>query len=248
MKVSIITVVYNNEKTIADAIESVQSQTYKNIEHIIIDGKSSDNTLRIINQHKSPSTRIFSEPDKGIYDAMNKGIKLATGDLVGILNSDDIYSDDEVIFDIVSKLEENPGINMIYGNLVYVETNNVMKIVRKWNSKAYSDNFFENGNVPPHPTLFVKKCIYQTCGLFNIKFRLAADYDFMLRSFKKVGNTSMYFPRLMVRMRLGGATNKNFWNIYNGNKEILDSWRENKFKLPLQLVPLRIFKRLIQYL
>lgn len=248
MKISIITVVYNNEKTISCAINSVLSQSYDNIEYIIIDGNSSDNTDNIIKSYGSKIGIYISEKDKGIYDAMNKGINLATGDLVGILNSDDLYNDSDVIKDVVARFSENKNLNILYGDLVYVHSENIDKIVRTWHSGSYYPKFFENGNVPPHPALFVKRMVYEKGGLFNLDYKLAADYDFMLRIFKKFGTTSEYLPRLMVRMRLGGATNQSFKNIVDGNKEIIKSWKNNGLSVPLFLMPLRFFKRLIQFI
>lgn len=248
MRISIITVVYNNEKTIEDAILSVLSQSYKDIEYIIVDGNSSDNTQNIIEKYKHKLGQYVSEKDFGIYDAMNKGIKMATGDIIGILNSDDLYDDSDVIKDVVSQFTENKKFDLLYGDLVYVASENTDKVVRKWRSRPYYETFFENGNVPPHPALFVRREVYEKCGLFNVNFKLAADYDFMLRVFKQFGNSAIYIPRLMVRMRLGGATNKSFKNIIAGNKEILTAWKSNGLKVPFRLMPLRLLKRLIQFI
>jgi len=248
MKVSIITVVYNNEKTIENAIQSVLAQSYRNIEYIIVDGNSTDNTKNIIELYKDRLGRYVSENDLGIYDAMNKGISMATGGIIGILNSDDLYSDDQVISDVVLRFNEMKSLKVLYGDLVYVDPENTSKVIRTWKSLPYYKKFFENGNVPPHPALFVKKEVYEECGLFNINYKLAADYDFMLRVFKRFGDHAEYIPRLMVRMRLGGATNRNFKNIIEGNREILDSWRSKGLKSPLLLMPLRLYKRLIQFL
>jgi glycosyltransferase involved in cell wall biosynthesis len=248
MKISIITVVYNNERTIADAIESVLSQSYKNIEYIIVDGDSNDKTKEIITRYSGQIDKYVSEKDLGIYDAMNKGIKMSTGDIIGILNSDDLYEDAEVIADVVKKFKKNEELGILYGDLVYVSAKDTNKVIRKWKSKSYDSSFFERGNIPPHPTLFLRSSIYNNVGFFNIKYKLAADYDFMLRAFKKFGNASEYFPRLMVKMRLGGATNKSLQNIINGNKEILLSWKSNGLKPPFMLMPFRVFKRLIQFI
>jgi glycosyltransferase involved in cell wall biosynthesis len=247
MKISIITVVFNNEKTISDAIESIISQTHKDIEYIVIDGKSTDGTLNIISSYTNAITTLVSEPDKGLYDAMNKGIKLATGDIIGILNSDDLYNDANVLSDVCREFEEDDKLSILYGDLVYVNADDTTKVVRNWKSKKYYENFFEHGNVPPHPALFVRHHIYSSCGLFNLQYRLASDYDFMLRIFKEYGETSKYLPRLMVRMRLGGATNKSFKNIMKGNREIIQSWRRNEFRVPIMLMPMRLLKRLIQF-
>jgi len=248
MKLSIITVVYNNEHTIESAINSVSSQTYKNIEYIVVDGNSTDNTNNIIKRNLNKITKYVSESDEGIYHAMNKGIKMATGDVIGILNSDDLYADEHVLSDVIMQFQNNPDLKLFYGDLVYVDSNDVNKVVRKWNSKPFAANFFEHANVPPHPSLFVKKDVYGCCGLFDIQYKLAADYDFMLRAFKQFGQASAYQPRLMVKMRLGGATNKSLKNILNGNKEILSSWKANGLKAPFFLMPLRIVKRLTQFI
>ena len=247
MKISIITVVFNNRDTIANAIDSVLSQTYNNIEYIIIDGKSTDGTLEIINQYGSNINTIVSEKDDGIYDAMNKGLKLATGDVIGILNSDDIYANNSILNEVIIHFSNDLDLDILYGDLVYVKNDNINKIVRTWTSNAYSCNFFENGGVPPHPSLFVSARVYQKAGYFNLKYRLAADYEFMLRIFKKFNFKIKYLPLVLVNMRLGGATNNSLKNILKGNVEILNSWTENGYKIPILLIPKRIFKRLTQF-
>lgn len=248
MTISIITVVYNNNETIAEAIGSVLGQTCKDIEYIIIDGGSTDGTVETINQYKGSIDKFISEPDKGIYDAMNKGLQMASGDIIGILNSDDLYADADVLKDVWQSFADNPETDILYGDLVYVKRNDVNKTVRKWQSKPYFKNFFEWGNVPPHPALFVRAGVYKQAGLFNLQYKLAADYEFMLRIFKKYNFKSEYMNRLMVKMRLGGATNKSFANIWKGNKEIWASWKNNGLTAPPQLMPSRIIKRLSQFL
>ena len=246
MKISIITVVYNNKRTIKEAISSVFEQTYKNIEHIIIDGGSTDGTKEILEEEYSKYKVLVSEPDNGIYDAMNKGISLATGDVIGILNSDDIYEDEKVLQDVMTCFETDPELSILYGDLVYVQSNNLNKAVRNWISRPYYKRFFENGNVPPHPTLFVKSKVYQQIGFFNLQYKLAADYEFMLRVFKRNIFKSRYLNRLLVRMRLGGATNRSFKNIFNGNKEIINAWKNNELNPPIFLIFIRFYKRVIQ--
>ena len=248
MKISIITVVYNNEIKIKDALEAVFGQTYKNIEYIIIDGNSSDKTVGIINNFKNKLGYFISEKDAGIYDAMNKGVLAATGDVIGILNSDDLYQDVTVIESVMNQFIQNPTLDIVYGDLVYVKSDNVDKVVRNWKSNPYHNNFFDKGNVPPHPSLFVKKRIYEEAGLFNLDFKLAADYEFMLRIFKKHNFKSKYINKVIVKMRLGGATNQSFSNIKKQNIEILKAWRHNQLKVPFLLMPLRIIKRLIQFI
>lgn len=247
-KVSIITVVYNNCNTIADAIQSVISQDYNNIEYIIIDGGSLDGTLKIINRYKANISKIITEEDNGIYDAMNKGLSYATGDIIGILNSDDIYADNTIISTIVNEFTYNKNIDVVYGDLVYVKYDNINAIVRYWESKKYYARYFEDGNVPPHPTLFLKRKVYEKIGNFNLNYHLASDYEFMLRLFKKYNFKSSYLNIVFVKMRLGGVTNKNFKNIIIGNKEILNAWRANYLRIPFRLIPLRIINRLSQYI
>lgn len=247
MKVSIITVSYNSAGTIEETIKSVLSQEGADIEYIIIDGGSTDKTLQIIESFKEKIKIIVSEPDSGIYDAMNKGISLASGNVIGVLNSDDIYADNQVIKDVSRQFANNSKLDILYGNLVYVKKDDTNKIVRTWRSKPYFENFFELGNVPPHPSLFVSSKVYSLAGSFNLQYNLAADYEFMLRIFKKGSFQSKYINRLIVKMRLGGATNKSFRNILNGNKEILKAWVNNGITPPWTLMPLRVIKRVCQY-
>ena len=247
MKISIITVVYNNEKTINEAIESVLNQNYQNIEYIVIDGGSKDGTLSKINEYKNRISYFVSERDNGLYDAMNKGIKAATGDVVGILNSDDLYQDLNVIKDVMKNFIENEKIDILYGDLVYVKNDDISKVVRNWKSKPYYKNFFENANVPPHPSLFLRRRVYEQAGLFNLDYKIAADYELMLRIFKNHNFNSKYINRLIVRMRLGGASNASFSSIVKQNKEVLKAWNNNNLVPPFYLMPLRILKKVAQY-
>jgi len=248
LKISIITVVYNNEDTIGQAIESVFNQSYLDVEYIIIDGNSKDSTVSIIQEYQNRLGYFISEPDNGLYEAMNKGVKVATGDVIGILNSDDLYQDNNVLSDIMNLFNKDKELDIVYGNLVYVKKEEVNRVVRNWKSKEYYHKFFDNGNVPPHPSLFLKKAVYQKVGLFNLEFKLAADYELMLRIFKNHNFKSKYINRLIIKMRLGGTTNQSFSNIVNQNKEILKAWKNNGLKAPFYLMPLRILKRLIQFI
>ncbi len=248
MKLSIITICYNSSSTIEDTINSVLSQNYDNIEYIIVDGNSTDNTLEIINKYSNRIAKIISEKDNGIYDAMNKGICLATGDVIGILNSDDLYEDHHVLQDVMTCFETDSELSILYGDLVYVKNSDITKFVRNWISRPYYKRFFENGNVPPHPTLFVKSSVYKEVGLFDLQYKLAADYEFMLRAFKRSVFKARYINRLIVRMRLGGATNRSFKNILSGNKEIINAWKNNQLTPPIFLMFNRFYKRVIQFL
>ena len=246
MKISIITITYNSERTIRDTLDCIKNQTYSNIEHIIIDGKSKDNTLKLVSEYKHNLT-VISEHDMGIYDAMNKGIKISTGEIIGILNSDDFYLNNDIIRNIADNFLSDDELDILYGNLLYVKENDISKIVRKWISIPYYKNFFEDGNVPPHPTLFLRKKVYKDSGLFNLKFKLAADYEFMLRIFKKYSYKSLHLNEFFVKMRLGGESNKSIYNIYLANIEILKSWIINDLSIPFLLVPKRFFKRVSQF-
>lgn len=248
MKISIITVVYNNEKTINEAMQSVLSQTYSDIEYVIIDGKSKDNTVSLINDYKEKLGYFISEKDNGLYDAMNKGILACTGDVIGILNSDDLYQDSGVIAAVMEQFINDAELDILYADLVYVKKDDTNKVVRKWKTKSYYSTFFENANVPPHPALFVRNKVYENVGLFDLQYKLAADYELMLRMFKKHEFKSKYFNKLVIKMRLGGATNQSFANIVSQNKEILKAWKNNGLQAPFYLMPLRLFKRLAQYI
>ena len=247
MKISIITVCYNSEKTIEETILSVVNQNYTNIEYIIIDGNSNDNTKKIINKYINYITYYISEPDNGIYDAMNKGLKIATGEIVAILNSDDLYFDNYIIKMICDTFNANPNLDILYGNLVYVKTNNIYQNVRYWKSKSYYNNYFEDCNVPPHPTLILKKSIYNQIGVFNTIYLLASDYDLIFRLFKLNKFTSYYLDKTFVKMRLGGVTNKNIYNIIKGNLEILRIWKSHGTNPPRTFLLHKVLKRLTQY-
>jgi glycosyltransferase involved in cell wall biosynthesis len=247
MKLSIITVVYNNQRTIENAIQSVLSQSYQNLEYIIIDGKSTDGTIEIINSYRDKITYFISESDRGIYDAMNKGITLASGDIIGLLNSDDLFADSEVLKDVMSYFQSDEKLDILYGDLVYVKRDRINKIVRKWISRQYFPLFYERGNVPPHPTLFVRSKVYKEAGVFILSYKLAADYEFMLRVFKKYHYKIKYINRMMILMRLGGATNNSLKNIFKGNQEILLAWKGNNLRVPIMLMPFRLIKKILQF-
>jgi glycosyltransferase len=225
MKVSIITATYNSAATIADCLESVNNQTYQNIEHIIIDGGSTDDTLAII-QEKGFKGKFISEKDKGIYDAMNKGIDLVTGDIVGILNSDDLYANNTIVEDLVTLFETSKA-DAIYGDLEYIDTINTQKITRKWKAGHYSPKAFLYGWMPPHPTFFVKATLYQQYGKFNLNLFTAADYELMLRFIYRFGIKVAYLQQIMVKMRTGGASNQSIKNRLLANKGDRMAWEIN---------------------
>lgn len=239
-KISIITVSYNAESTISDSLKSVASQNYP-CEHIIIDGGSTDGTLEIINSFSHVS-KIVSEPDRGIYDAMNKGIALATGDIIGILNSDDIYSDSEVLSKVV-QLFESYVLDSCFADLVYVSAGDTDKIVRYWKAGEFSLSRFYNGWIPPHPTFFVRKCVYSKFGSFNLEAGIAADYELMLRLLLKHKISTKHLPSVLVRMRVGGVSNRSVKSRINNAISARLGWKLNGLKpYPWTLFFRSIFK------
>lgn len=219
MKISIITVCYNSSATIDDAIRSVANQRNVVVEHVLIDGASTDNTVEIIKKHKSVTT-LVSEHDKGIYDAMNKGIALATGDVVGTLNADDFYANQNVLEEI-SQVFSDANVDACYGDLVYVNQRDAKKIVRYWKSKNFIPDLFKHGWMPAHPTFFVRKNVYERLGGFDLSYKIAADFELLFRFIEKNKIRTKYLPKVLVKMRLGGTTNKNLSNILKQNQEIV---------------------------
>lgn len=226
MKVSIITVVYNGAETIEDAIQSVLSQTYSNIEYIIIDGGSTDGTLDIIKKFQKDINYLISERDAGIYDAMNKGINVATGDVIGILNSDDFYYKSSTISNVVELIKTSLA-DGIYGDLIYVDRNNPDKTIRYWKAGSYKKSNFRWGWMPPHPTVFLRKEVYKKFGLFNTHFNSAADYEFLLRIMYKNNVKLDYLPEILTKMRVGGKSNITIKNRLMANFEDLKAWKIN---------------------
>lgn len=243
MKVSIITVCYNSAATIADTIYSVKSQSYNNIEHIIVDGQSSDTTLDVIKK-ANYSGVLVSEKDRGIYDAMNKGLQLATGDIIGILNSDDFYADNNVIADVVSQFKTSNS-EALYGDLVYLNEQN--NVVRNWKSGKFDCNKFNYGWMPPHPTVFIKKSVYSSFGNFNINLTVSADYEMMLRLMYVNKIKTGYIPRVLVNMRVGGASNNSLKSRLKAHKEDYLAWTANGIIPKWYTVMLKPLRKVLQY-
>ena len=216
--VSIITTVKNGEKTIVDALQSVNSQTYKNIEHIVIDAASKDKSLDLIKKNIKDYSLVISETDNGIYDGINKGIMRSSGDIIGILHADDYYAYNEVIEDIVNEFATK-DINLLFADLEYVERENQNKIFRRWISGPYSSKKLVFGWMPPHPTIFFKKSLADDLGLYDLKFRISADYDFMLRYLLNPRVKIDYLPKVITKMRVGGTSNKSIANILKKSTE-----------------------------
>jgi glycosyltransferase len=219
LKISIITAVLNSKTFLESSLLSVSSQTYPDIEHIIIDGGSIDGSLEVISRFTSNTSRftphdsrLISEPDNGIYDALNKGIRLATGDIIGFLHADDIYADDSVIEKVVRVMRQK-NCDSCYGNLLYVNRNDPNKTIRYWKSSDFSPGLLRKGWMPPHPTFFVRREVYEKFGIFDSSFKIAADYELILRLLGKYKITSCYIPEVLIKMRMGGASNRSISNI-----------------------------------
>ncbi|GEO09909.1 glycosyltransferase family 2 protein [Segetibacter aerophilus] len=244
MKVSIITVCYNSVNSIKGTIESVLNQTYGDIEYIIIDGGSLDGTLEVINQYKDQISLIISEADAGIYDAMNKGIVNATGEIVGILNSDDIYFSNNVIENLVNTFK-TLAVDAVYGNVILSKLDNLDNHVRKW--VAGKRKTFIWGWHPPHPSLFIKRDCYRMLGLYKTEYQISADFELMLRFFEVHKITSAYLDEVIVNMRMGGASTGSIKNMLIGNINIRRAFKENGLPYFWIYPGIRIIKKILQF-
>ena len=233
MKISLITITYNSISTISDTITSILNQTYTDLEYIIIDGASKDNTLSIVKEYESlfnGRMKWISEPDKGIYDAMNKGIHMATGDIIGILNSDDLFMDNNVLKDVVQAFKCN-NIDSIYGNLKFVDANDTNKIVRTWVGSQHTPGAFMKGWHPAHPTFYVRREVYEKYGVFDTSFDVSADFELMLRFIEKNQISNFYLDRYLIKMRMGGESTGSIKKIIIGNKNIMRAFKKNGFNV-----------------
>ncbi len=247
-KITVITVCYNSSATILDTVRSVAAQTYPNVEYIIIDGKSTDGTLDCLKEYSSVIARIVSEPDRGIYDAMNKGLSLATGDVIGLINADDFYASPDVLAKMADVFSDQNA-DACYGDLCYVKQDDIHSIVRYWRSCEFVPGAFQAGWCPPHPTFFVRRKIYLRYGLFNLEYPLAADAELMMRLLAVHRIRVKYLPELLVKMRLGGATNRSMSNIIKQNIEILRAQRRHGLRpRPLQFLGGKLAARARQFL
>ena len=227
MKITIITAVYNREATIGQALQSVAGQSYPDVEHLIIDGASKDGTLDVVERHKTPNMRVISESDKGIYDALNKGLDLATGDVIGLMHSDDFFAHDDVLKH-VAELFASSGADAVYGDLDYVAAEDTSKVIRHWVSGDYTPGKLCRGWMPPHPSLFLKSDVIKQWGGYDTSFRIAADYDSILRYFGKGGISAAYLPEVLVKMRVGGESNRSLERILRKSREDYRALKTNE--------------------
>ncbi len=238
MKVSIITTTYNSAQTLKDTLESVNDQDYDNIEHIIVDGASTDNTLELVEKYGKRVKTIISEPDKGIYDAMNKGINAATGDIVGILNSDDFFTSNDVISTITETFRNN-NIDALYADLHFVNPNNLDKCVRYYSSGIFRPSLFRFGFMPAHPTFYMKKSCYEKYGLYALDYKIASDYDLLIRYLYKERIKYKYIKKDFVTMRTGGVSTESFKSRVTLNKEIVKACKKYGIYTNLFLLSLK---------
>jgi glycosyltransferase len=246
MKITLITVTYNSEKYLSHCIESVLEQTHNDIEHIIIDGKSTDKTVSIIKKYESKITTWISETDRGMYDAINKGIKLATGDVIGILNSDDMLVSKDVIATIAKTFEEQ-NVDSVYGDLEYVDKEDTNRIFRVWKGKKYNRNLFKMGWMPGHPTFYIKKELIEKHGMYENHYYTAADYEFMARYLYKHKISSFYLPKMIVKMRMGGASNKNINQRIRANRRDYLAMKQNSIPMPFMVSILKPLIKVHQF-
>lgn len=226
MKISVVTAVFNRASTISEAIGSVRAQTWADVEHVIQDGASTDGTLEQIERGRCPQTELVSEPDSGIYDAINRGIKRAAGDVIGLMHSDDFFADSQVLARVAAALED-PNIDGVYGDLQYVAADDPGRVVRHWRSGEYHPSLLARGWMPPHPTLYLRRAVFETFGLYDTSFRIAADYDAMLRYLARGQIKLGYIPEVLVKMRLGGESNRSLGRILLKSREDLRALRLN---------------------
>jgi len=226
MKISIITATYNCEKTVTSTLDSIATQTYPDVEHLIIDGQSSDNTLNLLSCWNAHTFILESSRDQGIYDALNKGIFKASGEVIGFLHADDVLQDEHVL-EKIAKAFEDPTIQIVYGDLVYVTQEDLQHVVRTWHSGKFNSRKLRRGWMPPHPTFYARRSLYEQLGGFNLRYRIAADYDCMLRLLCQKSICIKYIPEILVRMRVGGISNRSLRNIIQKSLEDIDVARQN---------------------
>ena len=231
MKVSIITVTYNSVRHLEDCIHSVVKQDYKNIEYIVVDGRSTDGTVDLIKKNSHHITKWISESDAGMYDAINKGMKLASGDIIGLLHSDDVLASEDVISEIVKCFQDN-NIDSLYGDLVYVEAKDLQKVLRFWKGLSYNRQRFEYGWMPAHPTFYFRRELVEKFGGYDLQYYTAADFELMTRYLYLLKISSFYLPKLIVKMRAGGASNESLSARVKANRRDYLAMKKNKIPFP----------------
>jgi glycosyltransferase involved in cell wall biosynthesis len=246
MKVSIITTTYNSAATVRDTLESVKSQDHADIEHIIVDGRSTDSTIALVKSYPHVA-KYVSEEDQGLYDAINKGIRMSTGDIVGILNSDDFFPDSTVISSIV-KVFEKEKVDAVYGDIAFVKPDNLRKIVRYYSSRKFHPRKFAKGYMPAHPSFYAKRSCFEQLGLYQLDYKIAADFELLMRFFMNKNIKTSYLHKVIVYMRTGGVSNKNVLSRYTLNKEIIKACKENGVKTNMLVISLKYLNKVFEYI
>lgn len=227
MRISVVTATYNCAHTVRDALASVAVQTHEDVEHLVIDGASTDGTARVVEDHGEPRVALHSAPDRGMYDALNKGVSLASGDVIGFLHGDDVLADEAVLADVAARFAD-PQVEAVYGDLQYVDARDLNRVIRYWRAGVFTPARLRLGWMPPHPTLYVRRTVYGRLGGFDTTYRIAADYDFVLRLFTQPGLRVAYVPRVLVKMRLGGVSNRSVANLLLKSREDLRALRRHR--------------------
>ena len=243
--ISVITVTHNAAATIEETIRSVAEQSYPHIEHIVVDGGSTDGTLGVIRKHRSKIAAFVTEPDRGMYDAMNKGLRLATGDIVGFLNADDSYADSYVL-ETIARTMEQQKVDACYSDLVYVDKNNRNRVVRYWQSQPYREGLFEKGWMPAHPTFYAKRWIYEKYGGYDLSYRRQSDFELTMRLLAVHKIKSAYIPKVLVHMRSGGLSG-GLWHILEGNIESYRACRKHALNVTPLFIARKILSRVPQF-
>ena len=246
MKISIITACLNNADTIEETIRSVVEQKNVELEYMVVDGVSTDGTLAIIEKYKSQISKFISEKDGGIYFALNKGIEMATGEVIGFLHADDVYANQNILAQVMETFTKKKS-DAVYGNLHYVDRNDIFKTIRNWKAGEYNEGLFRKGWMPPHPTFFLRKICYEKFGMFNTSFHSAADYELMLRMIHKNKISISYLQEVLVKMRVGGTSNVTLKNRIKANREDRRAWKINGLKPGLFTLVRKPLSKISQY-
>lgn len=247
MKISVITITYNSAATVEDTILSYIAQDYADKEYIIVDGKSSDNTMDIVNKYKDNIDIIICDKDKGLYDALNKGIAAATGDIIGILHSDDLYYSNDVLQSVAKNFEESHA-DAVYADILFVKRLNLNEVIRVWRSGAYYDGAFKRGWMPPHPTFFVYKKFYETLGYYRTDLKYSADYELMLRFIHINKIKVSYLNKFVIKMRMGGISNTNLPAKWKAHKEDMLAWKYNNIHTSYFWLWMKPVSKILQYI
>jgi len=247
VKISIITVVRNSVRTIEQTILSIASQTYRNVEHVVVDGGSTDGTLEILDRYRDQISKLFSGPDRGIYDGMNKGLRLAAGDVVGFLNADDVYAHEGVLKRVADVMAD-ARVDACYADLVYVDKDDPNKVVRYWKSQPYEDGLFLKGWMPAHPTFFVRRSVYERFGGFDLSYPRQSDFELTMRFLHVNKIRAVYVPEIFVRMRIGGLSNSSWCGVLKGNLEAYQACKKHGLPVTPLFIVWKITSRLPQFL